>query len=168
MATEKAVLGGGCFWCVEAAFLQLEGVESVVSGYMGGTVKNPSYEQVCTGTTGHAESLRIYFDPQKTSLEKILEVFWEAHDPTSLNRQGADSGTQYRSAIFYYTDAQKAVAEKAKAAASGASAQPAESTTPNPEIGFHYSDARIARPATAPLAACDVNVAPPTSATDIS
>jgi methionine-S-sulfoxide reductase/methionine-R-sulfoxide reductase len=115
---ETITLGAGCFWCTEAIFQRIPGVISVMSGYMGGTVKNPSYEQVCTGTTGHAESLRIYFDPQKTSLEKILEVFWEAHDPTSLNRQGADSGTQYRSAIFYYTDEQKAIAEKAKATAS--------------------------------------------------
>lgn len=114
---EAITLGAGCFWCTEAIFQRIPGVISVMSGYMGGTVKNPTYEQVCTGTTGHAESLRIYFDPQKTSLEKILEIFWEAHDPTSLNRQGADTGTQYRSAIFYYTDAQKAIAEKSKAAA---------------------------------------------------
>jgi methionine-S-sulfoxide reductase/methionine-R-sulfoxide reductase len=121
---ETITLAAGCFWCTEAVFQRIPGVISVMSGYMGGTVKNPSYEQVCTGTTGHAESLRIYFDPQKTSLEKILEVFWEAHDPTSLNRQGADSGTQYRSAIFYYTDAQKAIAEKAKAAAAGEFSKP--------------------------------------------
>jgi methionine-S-sulfoxide reductase/methionine-R-sulfoxide reductase len=114
---ETITLAAGCFWCTEAIFQRIPGVLAVKSGYMGGTVKNPSYEQVCTGTTGHAESLRIYYDPQKTSLDKILEIFWEAHDPTTLNRQGADSGTQYRSAIFYYSDAQKAIAEKSKAAA---------------------------------------------------
>jgi methionine-S-sulfoxide reductase/methionine-R-sulfoxide reductase len=114
---ETITLAAGCFWCTEAVFQRIPGVIAVASGYTGGTVKNPTYEQVCTGATGHAESLRIYFDPKKTSLEKILDVFWEAHDPTSLNRQGNDSGTQYRSAIFYYTDAQKAVAEKSKAAA---------------------------------------------------
>lgn len=111
---EVITLGAGCFWCTEAIFQQIPGVLFVTSGYTGGTVKNPTYEQVCTGETGHAEALRIVYDPKKTSLEKILQVFWEAHDPTSLNRQGADSGTQYRSAIFYYTDEQRKVAEKAK------------------------------------------------------
>ncbi len=114
---ESIVLGAGCFWCTEAIFQQIPGVVSVTSGYMGGTVKNPTYEQVCTGTTGHAEVSRVVFDPKKTSLEKILAVFWEAHDPTSLNRQGNDAGTQYRSAIFYNNDAQKQIAEKAKAEA---------------------------------------------------
>ncbi len=114
---ESIVLGAGCFWCTEAIFQQIPGVISVTSGYMGGTVKNPTYEQVCTGATGHAEVSRVVFDPKKTSLEKILAVFWEAHDPTSLNRQGNDAGTQYRSAIFYNNDAQKQIAEKAKAEA---------------------------------------------------
>ncbi len=114
---ESIVLGAGCFWCTEAIFQQIPGVISVTSGYMGGTVKNPTYEQVCTGTTGHAEVSRVVFDPKKTSLEKILAIFWEAHDPTSLNRQGNDAGTQYRSAIFYNNDAQKQIAEKAKAEA---------------------------------------------------
>jgi methionine-S-sulfoxide reductase/methionine-R-sulfoxide reductase len=114
---ETITLAAGCFWCTEAIFQRIPGVISVKSGYMGGATKNPTYEQVCTGTTGHAESLRIYFDPKKIGLDKILDVFWEAHDPTTLNRQGADAGTQYRSAIFYYTDEQKAVAEKSKAAA---------------------------------------------------
>lgn len=114
---ESIILGAGCFWCTEAVFQQVPGVISVTSGYIGGTVKNPTYEQVCTGLTGHAEASRIVFDPRKTSLEKILAVFWEAHDPTSLNRQGADSGTQYRSAIFYNTDEQKKIAEKSKAEA---------------------------------------------------
>jgi peptide-methionine (S)-S-oxide reductase len=109
-------VAAGCFWCTEAVFQQVPGVVSVTSGYMGGTVKNPTYHQVCTGTTGHAEASRIVFDPKKTSLEKILSVFWEMHDPTSLNRQGADTGTQYRSAIFYNNDEQKKIAEQSKAA----------------------------------------------------
>lgn len=114
---DSIILAAGCFWCTEAVFQQIPGVVSVMPGYTGGTVKNPTYEQVCTGGTGHAEAAKIVFDPKKTSLEKILSVFWEAHDPTSLNRQGADAGTQYRSAIFYNSDAQRAVAEKSKAEA---------------------------------------------------
>jgi peptide-methionine (S)-S-oxide reductase len=121
---EVIILGAGCFWCTEAVYQQIPGVLSVVPGYTGGTTKNPTYEQVCTGTTGHAESARIAFDPKKTSLEKILEVFWHAHDPTTLNQQGYDHGTQYRSAIFYLNDAQKAVAEKSKAEASREFTQP--------------------------------------------
>ena len=112
---EVITLGAGCFWCTEAVFQQIPGVLSVTSGYMGGATKNPTYEQICTGTTGHAEVTQVVFDPKQTSLAKILETFWHAHDPTSLNRQGADSGTQYRSAILYLTDGQKTVAEKAKA-----------------------------------------------------
>jgi len=112
---EVITLGAGCFWCTEAVFQQQPGVISVTSGYMGGSVRNPTYEQVCSGTTGHDEVSQIVFDPKKTSLEKILEVFWHAHNPTTLNRQGSDSGTQYRSAIFYTTDAQKQIAEKSKA-----------------------------------------------------
>jgi peptide-methionine (S)-S-oxide reductase len=112
---EVITLGAGCFWCTEAVFQQQPGVLSVTSGYMGGSVKNPVYEQVCSGTTGHAEVLQIVFDPKKTSLEKILEVFWHAHNPTTLNRQGNDAGTQYRSAIFYTTEDQKRIAEKSKA-----------------------------------------------------
>src|SRR5258708_6099062 len=114
---EAITLGAGCFWCTEAIFQQIPGVLSVTSGYMGGTTKKPTYEQVCTGKTGHAEIARIVFDPKKTSLEKVLQVFWHAHDPTTLNRQGGDSGTQYRSAIFYSTDAQRQIAEKSKAEA---------------------------------------------------
>jgi peptide-methionine (S)-S-oxide reductase len=110
-------VAAGCFWCTEAVFQQVPGVVSVTSGYAGGTVKNPTYHQVCTGKTGHAEASRIVFDPKKTSLEKILNVFWEMHDPTSLNCQGADCGTQYRSAIFYNNDEQKKIAEQSKAAA---------------------------------------------------
>ena len=121
---EAITLGAGCFWCTEAVFQQIPGVVSVTSGYMGGTVKHPTYRQVCTGATGHAEVSRIVFDPQKASLDRILEVFWEAHDPTSLNRQGPDAGTQYRSAIFYENEAQRAVAEKSKTAAAGKFARP--------------------------------------------
>ena len=108
---EAITLGAGCFWCTEAVFQQIPGVLSVTSGYMGGETKNPSYEQICTGATGHAEVARIVFDPKKTTLAKILEVFWKAHDPTTLNQQGADEGTQYRSAIFYNSDEQRQVAE---------------------------------------------------------
>lgn len=115
--TELATLGGGCFWCTEALFQMLPGVISVTSGYAGGHTENPTYEQVCTGKTGHAEVIQIEFDPRKVSYEKILEAFWEAHDPTTLNQQGADVGTQYRSIILYHDAAQKAAAEKSKAAA---------------------------------------------------
>jgi len=114
---EKATFGAGCFWCVEAIFQRLDGVQSVVAGYAGGTKTNPSYEDVCTGTTGHAEVAQITFDPSRISYEKLLDVFWEAHDPTTLNRQGADIGTQYRSVIFYHDEKQKAGAEKSMAAA---------------------------------------------------
>ena len=115
--TEFAYLGGGCFWCMEAEFQRIPGVKSVVSGFAGGHVENPSYEQVCTGATGHAEVTRIEFDPKLISYDKILHWFWDAHDPTTLNRQGADAGTQYRSIILYANEAQKAAAEKAKAEA---------------------------------------------------
>ncbi len=113
---EVATLGGGCFWCLEAVFDNLQGVESVESGYTGGKVTNPTYEQVCGGDTGHAEVVRVTFDPRTISLREILEVFFEIHDPTTLNRQGNDAGTQYRSAIFYHTPEQKAAAEQVIAA----------------------------------------------------
>ncbi len=109
---DTATFGTGCFWCTEAVFQQLEGVEKVTSGYSGGTVANPTYEQVCSKTTGHAECLNILYDPAKISYEELLKVFWEVHDPTTLNRQGADVGTQYRSVIFYHNATQKALAEK--------------------------------------------------------
>jgi peptide-methionine (S)-S-oxide reductase len=105
--TEIAVFGGGCFWCTEAVFGQLKGVVSVMPGYSGGTVANPTYEQVCTGTTGHAEVTRVEYDPAQISYHDLLVVFFATHDPTSLNRQGADVGTEYRSVIFYTTDEQK-------------------------------------------------------------
>ena len=109
---ELATLGGGCFWCLDAVYLDLTGVEKVVSGYAGGTVHNPTYEQVCEGTTGHAEVVQLTFDPQEISFKEILQVFFTIHDPTTLNRQGADVGTQYRSVIFYHTPEQKRVAEE--------------------------------------------------------
>ena len=109
---EVATLAGGCFWCLEAVFDDLRGVESVESGYMGGDAPNPTYKQVCAGTTGHAEIVQITFDPQNVSFREVLEVFFTIHDPTTLNRQGADVGTQYRSAIFYHSPEQKEIAEK--------------------------------------------------------
>ena len=115
--TESLVLGGGCFWCTEAAYELLPGVKAVVSGYSGGAVDNPTYEEVCSGDTGHAEVVRIDFDLAAVSLETLLDFFWKIHDPTTLNRQGADSGTQYRSAIFYANDAQKKAAEASLARA---------------------------------------------------
>lgn len=111
---DTATLGGGCFWCVEAVFQQLKGVQSVVSGYAGGQRENPTYEQVCSGATGHAEVVQITYDPSLVSYPEILEVFWTVHDPTTLNRQGADVGTQYRSVIFYHNESQKAQAEEYK------------------------------------------------------
>lgn len=108
----KATFAGGCFWCTEAVFQRLRGVEKVVSGYTGGELANPTYEQVCTGQTGHAEAVEITFDPSTISYEDLLHVFFKTHDPTTLNRQGADVGTQYRSAIFYHDEAQKAAAER--------------------------------------------------------
>ena len=115
--TELATVGGGCYWCTEAIFQMLPGVKSVSSGFAGGTKPNPTYEEVCTGTTGHAEVIQIEYDPKVISYEKILETFWEAHDPTTLNRQGPDTGTQYRSIILYRNPAEKAAAEKSKAEA---------------------------------------------------
>ncbi len=110
-ALETATLGAGCFWCIEAIFQQVKGVESVISGYMGGHVKNPTYKEVTTGRTGHAEVAQIKYNPQQISFEEILEIFWQTHDPTTLNRQGNDIGTQYRSAVFYHTEEQKKIAE---------------------------------------------------------
>lgn len=109
---EIATIAGGCFWCLEAVYLDMEGITKVESGYMGGQVDNPSYEQVCGGRTGHAEVVQITFDPAITTFREILEVFFTIHDPTTLNRQGNDVGTQYRSAIFYHSDEQRRVAEE--------------------------------------------------------
>ena len=121
-------LGGGCFWCLEAVYDELKGVTNVVSGYAGGKVPNPSYEQVCTGMTGHAEVVQVTFNPDQISLRQILQVFFTIHDPTTLNRQGADIGTQYRSVIFYYTPEQKETAEQVLAELE------AENLWPNPIV----------------------------------
>jgi len=112
VSLEVATLAGGCFWCIEAVFWEVDGVENVVSGYTGGTTINPTYEQVCTGKAGHAEAVQVSFNPSKISYREILEIFFSVHDPTTLNQQGADVGTQYRSAIFYHDEQQKAVAEE--------------------------------------------------------
>jgi peptide-methionine (S)-S-oxide reductase len=111
-ASEIATLGGGCFWCLEAVYQQMEGVLSIVSGYMGGHVANPTYQQVCTGTTGHVEVIQVAFDPEIAPYREILNVFFAMHDPTSFDRQGNDAGTQYRSVIFYHTAAQQTTAEE--------------------------------------------------------
>ena len=123
---EKATFGAGCFWCIEAVFQDLAGVESVVSGYMGGKIKNPTYREVCSGRTGHAEVAQITYNPDTISFKDLLEVFWKTHDPTTLNRQGNDVGSQYRSAVFYHNEEQKQLAEKYKQEldASGAFSKP--------------------------------------------
>jgi peptide-methionine (S)-S-oxide reductase len=112
--TETATLANGCFWCTEAIYKRIKGIKSVIPGYAGGEIKNPTYNQVCMGTTGHAESIQLKFDPNIISFEKILDIFWNTHDPTTLNRQGNDIGTQYRSAIFYHDEKQREIAEKSK------------------------------------------------------
>ena len=121
---QKATFGMGCFWCTEAVFEQLKGVTTVRSGYEGGTTVNPSYDDVCTGTTGHAEVTEVTYDPTKITYEELLEIFWKTHDPTTLNRQGADVGTQYRSTIFYHNAQQKSIAEKYKNELNAAKAFP--------------------------------------------
>ena len=110
----NATIGAGCFWCTEAVFSQLKGVRSVVSGYSGGWMNNPTYQQVRTGTTGHAEAIQVTYDPAEISYEELLEVFWQTHDPTTPDRQGNDMGPQYRSVIFYHTDEQKRLAEQSR------------------------------------------------------
>lgn len=124
--TEQAIFGAGCFWCVEAVFQRVPGVVKVESGYSGGSIKNPTYREVCSGLTGHAEVCKLTYNPAQVSFETLLAVFWQTHDPTTLNRQGADVGTQYRSAIFYTSEKQKELAEKYKAelSASGAFKDP--------------------------------------------
>ena len=111
-AMETATLAGGCFWCIEAIFNEVPGIETVVSGYTGGTTPNPSYGDVCGGATGHAEAVQLVFDPKRISFEQILRIFFTVHDPTTLNRQGADIGAQYRSAVFYHSEGQRAIAER--------------------------------------------------------
>jgi peptide-methionine (S)-S-oxide reductase len=124
MANQTAIFGGGCFWCIEAVFDRVSGVVSVESGYMGGHVANPDYRQVCTGTTGHVEVARITFDPEQVSYRQLLDVFFAVHDPTTLNRQGNDFGTQYRSVIFYTSEEQRREAEQAIAELSAAHEYP--------------------------------------------
>ena len=121
---EAATLGGGCFWCIEAIYQTLPGVKSVTSGYAGGTKENPTYQEVCTGHTGHAEVIQIQYDSNLVSYQKVLGTFWEAHDPTTVNRQGPDSGTQYRSIILYSSEAQRVAAEKSRAEAQKHFARP--------------------------------------------
>jgi peptide-methionine (S)-S-oxide reductase len=140
----KATFAGGCFWCTEAVYAELKGVRSVTSGYIGGKVPNPTYKDVCTGLTGHAEAIEIEYDPAAVSFEKLLEVFFATHDPTSLNRQGADVGTQYRSGIFYHDDEQKRSAERVIAGLDAAKAFPrkivtevTKATTFYPAEGYH-------------------------------
>jgi peptide-methionine (S)-S-oxide reductase len=139
---DTATFGTGCFWCTEAIFQQIEGVEKVTSGYSGGTVVNPTYEQICTKTTGHAECLNILYNPAKITYEELLKVFWEVHDPTTLNRQGADVGTQYRSVIFYHNATQKLLAQNYKEALdkSGAWDNPVV-TTLEPMTIFYAAEA---------------------------
>jgi len=121
---ERATLGGGCFWCLEAVFELVPGVRVVTSGYAGGHTENPTYKQVCTGTTGHAEVVQIEYDPARVSFERLLEIFWQCHDPTTLNRQGNDVGPQYRSIILYHNPAQKTAAEKSRATAAAQFTRP--------------------------------------------
>jgi peptide-methionine (S)-S-oxide reductase len=138
--TEITTLGGGCFWCVEAVFQRIDGVLNVIPGYAGGHVNNPSYREICTGKTGHAEVARIEFDPNIISYKQLLNVFWQAHDPTTLNKQGADIGTQYRSVIFYHSEEQKAVAEKSIKSANESKYWPNPIQTEITEINS-YTDA---------------------------
>jgi peptide-methionine (S)-S-oxide reductase len=138
--TELATLGGGCFWCVEAVYQRVDGVLSVKPGYAGGHVNNPSYRDVCSGKTGHAEVAKIEFDPGQISYQQILNVFWQAHDPTTLNKQGADVGTQYRSVIFYHSEEQKTLAENSKIEADQSEYWPNSIVTEITEIN-NYSDA---------------------------
>ncbi|MEM9856118.1 MAG: peptide-methionine (S)-S-oxide reductase MsrA [Bacteroidota bacterium] len=135
---EKATLGAGCFWCIEAVVQRINGVVEVVSGYTGGQVKDPTYREICSGQTGHAEVAQITFDPSVVSFEEILEVFWSSHDPTTLNRQGADVGTQYRSAIFYHNNTQKEIAENSKKALGQSGIYGSPIVTEITELGVFY------------------------------
>ena len=136
---QKATFGSGCFWCTEALFQELKGVKAVVSGYSGGFVPNPTYEAVCSGSTGHAEVVQITFDPAVISYEELLEVFWKTHDPTTLNRQGGDFGTQYRSAVFTHNDEQKKLAEHYKAKLDESQAFPAPIVTEITKFSRFYA-----------------------------
>ena len=134
----KATFAGGCFWCTEAVYAELKGVKSVTSGYIGGQVANPTYEQVCTGQTGHAEAIEIEYDPQVVPFEKLLEVFFATHDPTTLNRQGLDVGTQYRSGVFYHDAEQKKIAEEVIAKLDAARVFPGKIVTEVTEASTFY------------------------------
>ena len=134
----KATFAGGCFWCTEAVYAQIKGVRSVTSGYIGGKNPNPTYQQVCTGQTGHAEAVEIEYDPQQVPYEKLLEVFFSTHDPTTKNRQGADVGTQYRSGVFYHDDAQKRVAEEVIARLDAAQVFPRKIVTEVTQASIFY------------------------------
>lgn len=136
---EVAILGAGCFWCVEAVFEELQGVESVESGYTGGSVEDPTYKQICTGNTGHAEVARITFNPEVLTFKEVLEVFWKTHDPTTPNRQGADVGTQYRSAIFYLSESQREEAEHYKQRLNESGAYAAPVITEITKAGKYYA-----------------------------
>jgi peptide-methionine (S)-S-oxide reductase len=138
--TELATVGGGCFWCLEALFETLPGVKAVTNGYAGGHLANPTYKQVCGGDTGHAEVVQIEFDPARITLAQLLDAFWEAHDPTTPNRQGADAGTQYRSIILYHNEAQRVAAEQARAAAAKKFSRPIV-TEIVPLAKFHPAEA---------------------------
>lgn len=141
LSDNMATFGAGCFWCVEAVFQRLDGVISIESGYSGGKVKNPAYREVCEGTTGHAEVCRIHFDPKKISFDELLEVFWKTHDPTTLNRQGNDHGTQYRSVIFYHNEKQKEIAEKYKEEINKSGAYPSPIVTEiSPLINYYPAE----------------------------
>ena len=162
-ATEKATLGGGCFWCLEAVFEMVEGVSRVKSGYAGGQIRNPTYEQVCTGQTGHAEVVQVDFDPDVISYDEILEIFFGIHDPTTLNQQGADVGTQYRSAIFPHSDEQRTTAEtvRAEVDADGPWDDPVVTTIEPLEVFYpaeDYHDAYFQRNGNQPY--CQVVIAP--------
>lgn len=135
---EVAIFGAGCFWCVEAVFTELKGVESVIPGYTGGDTKNPTYKEICTGTTNHAEVAKIEFDPTVISFDELLEVFWKTHDPTTLNRQGADVGTQYRSVVYYTTASQKEKVERYKKALNESKAWANPVITEITELGTFY------------------------------
>jgi peptide-methionine (S)-S-oxide reductase len=139
--TEMATFGTGCFWCTEAIFQQVEGVIKVTSGYSGGKVSNPTYKEVCSGSTGHAECLNIVYDPAKISFDELLEIFWQVHDPTTLNRQGNDVGTQYRSVVFYHNEEQKSKVEKYKEALNKSGAWPNPVvTTLEPFVKFYPAE----------------------------
>ena len=137
--TEHAILGGGCFWCVEAVYERIEGVSEVISGYAGGQTKNPTYQEVTSGKTGHAEVCKIIFDSSVVTFDEILDIFWQAHDPTTLNRQGADIGTQYRSAIYYTNDSQKEMATSVIGKIKGAVTEVTELDVFYPAEGYHQN-----------------------------